>query len=90
MAMSFGETDSDMRMSRPFGVSLLVAGVEKFEGKVRPRLFHTDPSVTYVQYDAKAIGTFNFNTLAGVTLLTLSPAFDSHTYTHAHTHNVEC
>lgn len=56
MAISFGETDSDKTMSRPFGVSLLVAGVEKSEGKVRPLLFHTDPSGTYIRYDAKAIG----------------------------------
>lgn len=56
MAMSFGETDSEETMSRPFGVSLLVAGVEMHEGKPRPLLFHTDPSGTYLRYDAKAIG----------------------------------
>lgn len=45
-------------MSRPFGVSLLVAGVEKVDGVAKPLLYHTDPSGTYVRYDAKAIGAF--------------------------------
>ncbi len=39
--------------SRPFGVALLVAGVDSENG---PALFHTDPSGTFVQYEAKAIG----------------------------------
>lgn len=39
-------------MSRPFGVALLVAGVDD-RG---PALFHSDPSGTYTKYDAKAIG----------------------------------
>ncbi len=37
---------------RPFGVSLIIAGVDK-EG---PELFLTDPSGTYMSYDAVAIG----------------------------------
>jgi proteasome alpha subunit len=37
---------------RPFGVSLIIAGVDK-EG---PELFLTDPSGTYVSYKAVAIG----------------------------------
>ena len=37
---------------RPFGVSLIVAGVDKGGS----RLFLTDPSGTYVGYDAVAIG----------------------------------
>mmetsp|Transcript_415 Transcript_415/g.782 ORF Transcript_415/g.782 Transcript_415/m.782 type:complete len:111 (-) Transcript_415:154-486(-) len=39
-------------MSRPFGVALLIAGMD---GK-KPSLIHTDPSGTYVKWDAKAIG----------------------------------
>ena len=39
--------------SRPFGVALLVAGVDSENG---PALFHPDPSGTFVQYEAKAIG----------------------------------
>ena len=41
-------------MSRPFGVALLVAGCDEEHG---PVLFHTDPSGTFVQYKAKAIGS---------------------------------
>lgn len=40
-------------MSRPFGVALLIAGYDKKEGA---RLFFSDPSGTYLQYKAKAIG----------------------------------
>lgn len=38
---------------RPFGVAILFAGIDE-KG---PQLFHMDPSGTYVQYDAKAIGS---------------------------------
>lgn len=53
LALRFGEDgrDSDA-MSRPFGVALLVAGVDE-RG---PRLYHTDPSGTFCQWRAKAIG----------------------------------
>mmetsp|Transcript_8838 Transcript_8838/g.26487 ORF Transcript_8838/g.26487 Transcript_8838/m.26487 type:complete len:111 (+) Transcript_8838:173-505(+) len=40
-------------MSRPFGVALLLAGVDELDG---PQLFFSDPSGTFVQYKAKAIG----------------------------------
>lgn len=40
--------------SRPFGVALLVAGWDEEHG---PVLFHTDPSGTFVQFKAKAIGS---------------------------------
>ena len=40
-------------MSRPFGVALLVAGHDADEGY---QLYHTDPSGTFVSYQAKAIG----------------------------------
>lgn len=54
LALSFGEggEENKAKMSRPFGVSLLVAGCDE-RG---PQLFHTDPSGTFVQYDAHAIG----------------------------------
>ena len=44
-------------MSRPFGVSLLVAGVDGKGENGQPLLYHTDPSGTYLRYDAKAIGS---------------------------------
>jgi len=40
-------------MSRPFGVALLIAGIDE----LGPQLYHTDPSGTSVKYDAKAIGS---------------------------------
>jgi len=48
VAMRFGEGS----MARPFGVALLVGGVDS-NG---PVLYHTDPSGTYSQFQAKAIG----------------------------------
>lgn len=48
LALGFGEGN----MARPFGVALLVAGVDE-KG---PALFHTDPSGTFTKYTAKAIG----------------------------------
>jgi 20S proteasome subunit alpha 5 len=56
LALSFGEGsdgDSKKRMSRPFGVALLLAGYDTMRG---PQLFFSDPSGTFVQYKAKAIG----------------------------------
>ena len=67
LKMSFGEGGDDededeegeggggrkkAKMSRPFGVSLLVAGCDA-RG---PQLYCTDPSGTYVAWDAQAIG----------------------------------
>jgi len=49
LALGFGEGE----MARPFGVALLVAGVDDKDG---PALYHTDPSGTYTKYEAKAIG----------------------------------
>jgi 20S proteasome subunit alpha 5 len=54
MKIGFGESGDNKVMSRPFGVSLLVAGVDK-DGKIV--LYHTDPSGTFVQFGAKAIGS---------------------------------
>ena len=56
LALSFGEGsdgDSEKRMSRPFGVALLLAGYDDLNGS---QLFFSDPSGTFVRYKAKAIG----------------------------------
>ncbi|PWN39726.1 putative PUP2-20S proteasome subunit [Ceraceosorus guamensis] len=55
LALRFGESteDDEAMMSRPFGVALLLAGID-VKG---PQLFHADPSGTMVRYDAKAIGS---------------------------------
>merc|ERR1711936_192505 len=54
LALSFGNRDYGKKaMSRPFGVALLVGGIDE-QGA---RLFHLDPSGTFLQYDAKAIGS---------------------------------
>ena len=55
LAIQFGDSDGDdgTGLSRPFGVSLLFAGIDK-KG---PLLYHMDPSGTYVEYQAKAIGS---------------------------------
>lgn len=53
LSIRFGEDRGDEEvMSRPFGVALLVAGVDE-RG---PVLYHTDPAGNYTQYSAKAIG----------------------------------
>lgn len=49
ICLGFGEGG----MARPFGVAFLIAGCDE-NG---PQLFHTDPSGTYSQYEAKAIGS---------------------------------
>mmetsp|Transcript_34334 Transcript_34334/g.61268 ORF Transcript_34334/g.61268 Transcript_34334/m.61268 type:complete len:241 (-) Transcript_34334:177-899(-) len=54
LALRFGEDGEEGGMSRPFGVALLVAGMDVDNG---PVLYHTDPSGTFVKYDAKAIGS---------------------------------
>lgn len=54
IALQFGDDDADPGvMSRPFGVALLFAGIDD-KG---PQLYHVDPSGTFIQYDAKAIGS---------------------------------
>lgn len=56
LALSFGEGsdgDSEKRMSRPFGVALLLAGYDKLNGS---QLFFSDPSGNFIRYKAKAIG----------------------------------
>ena len=54
LALAFGEGSTEkVQMSRPFGVALLFAGVDK-NG---PSLYSLDPSGTYVRCDAKAIGS---------------------------------
>ncbi|XP_044445036.1 proteasome subunit alpha type-5 isoform X1 [Triticum aestivum] len=52
LALRFGEGDEES-MSRPFGVSLLIAGHDE-NG---PSMYYTDPSGTFWQCNAKAIGS---------------------------------
>ncbi|PAV64538.1 hypothetical protein WR25_01639 [Diploscapter pachys] len=52
LALQFGDDDAKAAMSRPFGVAMLFAGCDQ-EG---PKLYHLDPSGTYVEAKAKAIG----------------------------------
>ena len=52
LSLQFGEGRRKKALSRPFGVSLLIAGVDE-QG---PQLWQTDPSGTYIRYDAQAIG----------------------------------
>lgn len=54
LMLSFGEggDEAETRVSRPFGVSMLIAGIDD-DG---PQLYHADPSGTFVLYDAHAIG----------------------------------
>eukprot|EP00931_Biecheleriopsis_adriatica_P081572 TRINITY_DN5491_c0_g1_i2.p1 TRINITY_DN5491_c0_g1~~TRINITY_DN5491_c0_g1_i2.p1 ORF type:complete len:270 (-),score=70.33 TRINITY_DN5491_c0_g1_i2:71-880(-) len=55
LALDFSDSDKKKRtMSRPFGVALLVAGVDDTDG---PVLFNTDPSGTFTKYAACAIGS---------------------------------
>ncbi|KAI9357291.1 nucleophile aminohydrolase [Zopfochytrium polystomum] len=55
LALGFGESadGEDSVMSRPFGVALLIGGIDE-NG---PQLFHADPSGTFTRFDAKAIGS---------------------------------
>eukprot|EP01126_Amoeba_proteus_P028563 TRINITY_DN2816_c0_g1_i6.p1 TRINITY_DN2816_c0_g1~~TRINITY_DN2816_c0_g1_i6.p1 ORF type:complete len:151 (+),score=23.85 TRINITY_DN2816_c0_g1_i6:293-745(+) len=53
LALRFGEDrDDEDSMSRPFGVALLMGGVDE----TGPILFHMDPSGTFLEYKAMAIG----------------------------------
>ncbi|VBB27416.1 unnamed protein product [Acanthocheilonema viteae] len=52
LALQFGDDDAKASMSRPFGVAMLFAGVDQ-DG---PRLFHLDPSGTFIDCMAKSIG----------------------------------
>lgn len=55
LALRFGEGASGEKrlMSRPFGVALLIAGIDE-KG---PQLYYAEPSGTFYRYDAKAIGS---------------------------------
>jgi len=54
LALKFGEDKKrENKMSRPFGVALLIGAVDE----TGPVLYHTDPSGTFLQYEAKAIGS---------------------------------
>ncbi len=57
LSLKFGEDSGGRRnkeslMSRPFGVALLLAGIDE----TGVHLFHTDPSGTFSEWSAKAIG----------------------------------
>ncbi|KAF8299263.1 20S proteasome subunit [Clavulina sp. PMI_390] len=55
LALRFGEGvhGDEAMMSRPFGVALLIAGIDE----LGPQLYHTDPSGTFTKYSAMAIGS---------------------------------
>lgn len=54
VALEFGDDNARVgAMSRPFGVALLFGGFDE-NG---PQLYHLDPSGTFIQYEAKAIGS---------------------------------
>lgn len=55
LALAFGEghKKGEKKMSRPFGVAMLLGGYDRKEGV---KLFFSDPSGTYFEYKAKAIG----------------------------------
>ncbi|GAQ34823.1 proteasome component pup2 [Aspergillus niger] len=68
LALRFGETgdDEESVMSRPFGVALLLAGIDEdgpqlyvgcFPAYSPAGLYHAEPSGTFYRYDAKAIGS---------------------------------
>lgn len=51
-ALSFGE-DDESDIARPFGVALLLGGLDNN----KPVLYVTDPSGTFINYQAHAIGS---------------------------------
>jgi len=56
LAINFGEGYEGQKrkpMARPYGVALLIAGVDE-NG---PQLYQTDPSGTFLQWNARAIGS---------------------------------
>ncbi|VDO99287.1 unnamed protein product [Soboliphyme baturini] len=53
LALEFGDDDAEAAMSRPFGVAMLFAGCDK-RG---PQLYSMDPSGTFIECQAKAIGS---------------------------------
>ncbi|CAD5226933.1 unnamed protein product [Bursaphelenchus xylophilus] len=52
LALQFGDDDVKASMSRPFGVAMLFAGVDQ----TGPKLYHLDPSGTFIDCLAKSIG----------------------------------
>ena len=50
--------------SRPFGVALLVAGVDE----TGPALYHTDPSGTFVKYEAKVRASLSLSRARSLSL----------------------
>ena len=54
LALRFGEGAGGEKrlMSRPFGVALLIAGVDKEKG---PQLYHAEPSGTFIDMKLKPL-----------------------------------
>ena len=54
LAIDFGEFEKHRQrsMARPYGVSLLIAGIDESG----PALYQTDPSGHYIEWSARAIG----------------------------------
>jgi 20S proteasome subunit alpha 5 len=59
IALSFADKDKDKknkekkRVARPFGVAMLIAGIDKND---KPKLFRNDPSGNYTRFKACSIG----------------------------------
>jgi 20S proteasome subunit alpha 5 len=67
IALSFADKDAKhkkKRVARPFGVALLIAGIDK---NGQPKLFRNDPSGNYTRYKACAIGAGGENGMSTLT-----------------------
>ena len=55
LMLNFGEGDGSKKkpMARPYGVTLLIAGVDAEKG---PSLWQVDPSGSFIEWQANAIG----------------------------------
>ncbi|KAL1780890.1 proteasome subunit alpha type-5 [Sigmodon hispidus] len=82
LALQFGEDADPGAMSHPFGVALLFGGVDE-KG---PQLFHMDPYGTFVQCDARAIGSVSEGAQSSLQeiyhkLATVQPGQNFHMFT---------
>lgn len=67
IALSFADKDAKnkkKRVSRPFGVALLIAGIDK---NGQAKLFRNDPSGNYTRYKACSIGAGGENGMSTLT-----------------------
>ena len=75
LSLKFGEDRSkgqkENLMSRPFGVALLLAGIDE-EG---PHLYHTDPSGTFSEWTAKVVAPLSPSS---------SSSYSRHSISHYH------